>query len=124
MDIFSSIKNVSQADLNQNLYNIKNKEIENGVKKSPIEEQKELLEKQDTEKLKKELERITEELNRALNPLNTTLKFNFNDKVEELVVRVIDTRDNRVIREYPPKEVLELMQKMRELIGLLFDKKG
>ena len=129
MDIFSGVKNVVQVDISQNIENNRNKDVENikqmeSFKKNPIEEQKELLEKQDKEKLKKELERITEELNRALNPLNTTLKFKFNDKVEELVVKVVDTRDNKVIREYPPKEALELMQKMRELIGLLFDKKG
>ena len=124
MDIFSGVKNVVQTDTTQNLYANKNKEIESSVKTSPIEEQKELLEKQDKEKIKKELDRITEELNKALNPLNTTLKFKFDDKVDELVVKVVDTKDNRVIREYPPKEALELMQKMRELIGLLFDKKG
>jgi len=33
-------------------------------------------------------------------------------------------KNNRVIREYPPKEALELMEKMREIVGLLFDKKG
>lgn len=124
MDIFSGVKNVVQTDTTQNLYANKNKEIESSVKTSSIEEQKEVLEKQDKEKIKKELERITEELNKALNPLNTTLKFKFDDKVDELVVKVVDTKDNRVIREYPPKEALELMQKMRELIGLLFDKKG
>ena len=123
MDIFSSIKNVVQIEPNQSIDTNKNRQVED-VKKSPIKEQKELLEKQDKEKLKKELERITEELNKALNPLNTTLKFKFDDKVEELVVRVVDTNNNKVIREYPPKEALELMQKMRELIGLLFDKKG
>ena len=125
MDIFSSLKNVPQVDVStQNIDTNKNKEIKEDVKKSPLKEQKELLEKQDKEKLKKELDRITEELNKALNPLNTTLKFKFDDKVEELVVRVVDTKENKVIREYPPKEALELMQKMRELMGLLFDKKG
>ena len=124
MDIFSGVKNVVQTDTTQNLYANKNKEIERSVKTSPIEEQKDLLEKQDKEKIKKELDRATEELNKALNPLNTTLKFKFDDKVDELVVKVVDTKDNRIIREYPPKEAVELMQKMRELIGLLFDKKG
>lgn len=124
MDIFSGVKNVVQTDTTQNLYANKNKEIESSVKTSSIEEQKEVLEKQDKEKIKKELDRITEELNETLNPLNTTLKFKFDDKVDELVVKVVDTKDNRIIREYPPKEALELMQKMRELIGLLFDKKG
>jgi len=125
MDIFSSLKNVPQVDVStQNIDTNKNKEIKEDVKKSPLKEQKELLEKQDKEKLKKELDRITEELNKALNPLNTTLKFKFDDKVDELIVKVVDTKENRVIREYPPKEALELMQKMRELMGLLFDKKG
>jgi len=126
MDIFSGVKNVTQVDVSsQNIDIDRNKQIQiEDVKKNSMEEQKELLEKQDEEKLKKELERITEELNKALNPLNTTLKFKFNDKVDELVVKVVDTKDDRVIREYPPKEALELMQKMRELMGLLFDKKG
>jgi len=124
MDIFSGIKNITQIDLStQDLDTNKNRQVED-IKKNPVEEQKKLLEEQDKEKLKKELNHIIEELNRALNPLNTTLKFKFDDKIEELVVKVVDTKDNRVIREYPPKEALELMQKMRELIGLLFDKKG
>ena len=126
MDIFSSIKNIAQTQTDVSSQNIeidRNKQTED-VKKNPVEEQKELLEKQDKEKLKKELEHITEELNKALNPLNTTLKFQFDNKVEELIVKVVDTKDNKVIREYPPKEALELTQKMRELIGLLFDKKG
>ena len=123
MDIFSNIKNVTQIDVSTQNIDVNKKQIED-VKKNPVDEQKELLEKQEKEKLKKELERITEELNKALNPLNTTLKFQFNDKVEELVVKVVDTKENKIIREYPPKEALKLMQKMRELIGLLFDKKG
>ncbi|ACM93133.1 polar flagellin [Nautilia profundicola AmH] len=126
MDVFSNIKNVTQKA--QNLDNIT---TQNSTKHAQIEkvnklssEQQNILDKQDTEKLKKELQKLTEELNKALNPLNTTLKFQFNDKIEELMVKVVDTKDNRVIREYPPKEALELMEKMREIVGLLFDKKG
>jgi len=125
MDVFSNIKNVAQKT--QNLDTITN---QNNIKQIKTEktdltaQQQDIIEKQDKNKLKKELQKITEELNKALNPLNTTLKFQFNDKIEELMVKVIDTKDNKVIREYPPKEALELMEKMREIVGLLFDKKG
>jgi flagellar protein FlaG len=126
MDVFSSVKNVTQKT--QNLDNITQ---QNSVKQSQVEktnklsnEKQEILETQDKNKLKKELQKLTEELNKALNPLNTTLKFHFNDKVDELMVKVVDTKSDKVIREYPPKEALDLMEKMREVVGLLFDKKG
>jgi len=125
MDVFSNIKNVTQKT--QNLDTITN---QNSIKQTRIEKadlttkQQDMIEKQDKDKLKKELQKVTEELNKALNPLSTSLKFQFNDKIEELMVKVIDTKDNKVIREYPPKEALELMEKMREIVGLLFDKKG
>jgi len=125
MDVFSNIKNVAQKM--QNLDTITN---QNNIKPEKTEktdltnQQQDIIEKQDKNKLKKELQKITEELNKALNPLNTTLKFHFNDKIDELMVKVVDTKSNKVIREYPPKEALELMEKMREIVGLLFDKKG
>jgi flagellar protein FlaG len=126
MDVFSNIKNVAQKT--HNLDNITN---QNSVKHVQVEkagkisdEQHDMIETQDKNKLKKELQKLTQELNKALNPLNTTLKFHFNDKVDELTVKVVDTKNDRVIREYPPKEALELMEKMREVVGLLFDKKG
>ena len=126
MDVFSNIKNVTQKT--QNYDNITNqqpiiKEVENSEKTS-TQKLKDVNDEMDKNKLKKELQKIVEELNKALNPLNTTLKFKFNDKVDELTVSVIDTKSNKVIREYPPKEALELMEKMREIVGLLFDKKG
>jgi len=125
MDIFSNIKNMTQKTQNYETLSNNNTVKRDEVQKvSKIEEQKEVMEKQDKNKLKKELQKITEELNKALNPLNTTLKFQFNDKIDELMVKVVDTQNNKVIREYPPKEALELMEKMREIVGLLFDKKG
>ncbi|MEO1928152.1 MAG: flagellar protein FlaG [Nautiliaceae bacterium] len=120
MDIFSNIKNYTQKV--QPVENMNQSEVHRVQK---VEEaQKDVIENQDKEKLKKELQRVTEELNKTLNPLNTTLKFQFNDKVDELTVKVVDTTNNKTIREYPPKEALELMEKMRELVGLLLDKKG
>ena len=127
MDIFSGVKNLTQNTQNyDNITNRQNqiiKRVEESEKTS-TQKMQEINNETDKNKLKQELQKITEELNKALNPLNTTLKFKFNDKVDELTVSVIDMKNNKVIREYPPKEALELMEKMREIVGLLFDKKG
>jgi flagellar protein FlaG len=133
MDIFSSVKNNMQKiqnydNLNQqtNKINIQNLDeiAKNEDKKTLTQKIEDQNEKMDKKELKKELQKIVEELNKALNPLNSSLKFKFNDKIDFLTVKVVDTKTNETIREFPPKEALKLMEKMREIVGMLFDKKG
>ena len=121
MDVFSGIKHIQNNTYDKHLENIKNSH--NNMRK--VENiQKDNLEKKTKEDIKKELRKIVEELNEAMNPLNTNLEFKFNSKVSELTVLVVDKNNNQVIREFPPKDALKLMEKMRELVGMLFDKKG
>jgi len=124
MDIFSSIKNDMQKvqnydSLNQNNSIKKSNDI--NVQNKELKDQDEKVQK---EELKKKLQQIVEDLNKSLNPLNDSLKFKFDDKVDILTVKVVDTKSDKVIREFPPKEALRLMEKMREVVGMLFDKKG
>jgi flagellar protein FlaG len=82
------------------------------------------LEKGDKEKLKKQLQDIVAQLNKEMDPLKTTIRFGFNDDVKEMYVSVIDTSNNEEIRKIPSEEAMRLAAKMRELVGMLFDKKG
>jgi flagellar protein FlaG len=135
MDIFSSVKNNIQKT--QNYDNINKNVNENKIEMQKLnqtndyENKKTLTQKTnqtdnkiDKEHLKKELQKLVEELNKAINPLNTSLKFKFNDKIDFLTVEVVDTKKNDVIRKFPSDEALRLMEKMKEVVGILFDKKG
>ncbi|WP_024787825.1 flagellar protein FlaG [Lebetimonas sp. JH369] len=135
MDVFSSVKNNIQKTQNyDNIYkNINQNKIEMQKlnqtndyenKKTLTQKATQTDNKMDKEHLKKELQKLTEELNRAINPLNTSLKFKFNDKIDFLTVEVVDTKKNDVIRKFPSDEALRLMEKMKEVVGILFDKKG
>ena len=129
MDIFSGIKNVHSQNFDKiSNTNQMNSNHTQKPHKTLVEQSNDIqkidLNKKSKEEIKKELQKITEELNRAMNPLNTDIKFHFNDKIDELTVKVIDKKTHEVIREFPPKEALKLMEKMRELVGMLFDKKG
>ncbi len=123
MDIFSGIRNIQNNTYDKHFENVK-KNNEN-INNRKIEEiQKDILQKKSKEEIKSELQKVVKELNEAMNPLNTDLEFKYNKKVDELTVLVVDKKNDRVIREFPPKEALKLMEKMRELVGMLFDKKG
>ncbi len=68
--------------------------------------------------------KIADELNNFMQYLNTDIRFTLNDKLKQLVVQVVDTRDNTVLKQFPPQELLDTMVNIREYIGALLDKKA
>ena len=88
------------------------------------EEAQKTEEKADAEKLKKQLQEITDKLNKEMNPLKTSIRFGFDDSIEELYISVIDSSNNQEIRKIPSEEAMRLAAKMREIVGMIFDKKG
>jgi flagellar protein FlaG len=84
----------------------------------------ELSEKQKQQDLRGELVKLTEDLNKEMNPLNINVKFGFEDKIGEMFVSVFEKDTNKLIRKFPSDEAVALMSKMREIIGIIFDKKA
>ncbi len=76
------------------------------------------------EKLKQELIKLTERLNVEMNPLNLRVRFGYNDKIGEMFVSVFEKDSNRLLRKFPTDEAVDLMAKMREINGIIFDKKA
>ncbi len=68
-----------------------------------------------------EIEIVTSELQTVANLLNRRLKFSINDELGQVVVRVIDTRTDKVIKELPPEALQRLHVRIREAVGLLID---
>jgi flagellar protein FlaG len=69
-------------------------------------------------------EELISYLRKVLNitsSLNRRLQFSINRELGEVVVKVIDSETDKVIREVPPEELQRLHIRMREIIGLLFD---
>jgi flagellar protein FlaG len=80
----------------------------------------------DTKKgdLKKELMQLTDNLNKEMNPLNVGVRFGFEDKIGEMSVSVFEKDTDKLIRKFPSDEAVALMTKIREIIGIIFDKKA
>lgn len=74
--------------------------------------------------LKQELSKLTEDLNKEMNPLNINVKFGFEDKLGEMYVSVSEKGSGKLLRKIPSEEAINLMSKMREIIGIIFDKKA
>ncbi|MGL2853555.1 FlaG family protein [Helicobacter pylori] len=78
----------------------------------------------DPDQYKPKLELLSERLNEEMKRIGTDINFSYNDTIKGLVVSVKDANGDKVLREIPSKEAVELMQRMRDVIGIIFDEKG
>lgn len=69
------------------------------------------------------LKKVVENVNKFIEAINSHLNFSIDEATKRVVVKVIDDNSNEVIREIPPKEMLELAAKFDEINALLFSSK-
>ncbi|MBU0986457.1 MAG: flagellar protein FlaG [Proteobacteria bacterium] len=71
------------------------------------------------------LEELAADLQKNLKIMhNVDLQFSVHETSGQVMVIVRDESSGKVIREIPPKEVLNLAAKFDEMIGLILDKQG
>jgi flagellar protein FlaG len=70
----------------------------------------------------RDLKSAIRDLQRVSEAFNRRLSFSLNEKLGQVVVKVIDNDTDKVVREIPPTELQHVYERIREVIGLLFDK--
>ena len=83
-----------------------------------------LSEEQKIQEQKDKLNELAQQLNKELRQLNTNVTFGINEDIEGLYVTVSERDTNRVIRKIPSDEAMELMAKMKEVVGIIFNKQA
>ncbi len=102
-----SVQNIQKAQINQD----KLAQIDSQNKTSKVDSQE-------------QMDRLIDQLNRSLDPFNTSLKFGYDNSSDDFYVSVIETKTNRMIRRFPVEQAEQLLPKMQEVNGMLFDQKG
>lgn len=87
--------------------NLKKEKQASSEKEMPVEQAKDMV----------------ETMNSFLVSADSQLKFVFHDKLNQYYVTIIDSKTDEVIREIPPKKLLDIHAAMREFVGLLVDRK-
>ena len=72
----------------------------------------------------KSLTKTVKDLNDQMDMLNTNITFGFNDKIDVMYVNVMEKSTGKLIRKFPTDEAMNLSEKMKEIVGIIFDKKG
>ncbi|MGP4105573.1 flagellar protein FlaG [Virgibacillus sp. L01] len=66
---------------------------------------------------------VVEKLNEFTETLRTDLKFEYHEKLNEYYVTVVNPLTDEVIKEIPPKNMLDMYAAMAEFMGILVDEK-
>ena len=70
-----------------------------------------------------DLEQATSVLEDTVQAFNQRLSFVLHKESGRMQVQVIDNQTQEVVKELPPTEILDVVARIREMVGLLLDKK-
>ena len=70
-----------------------------------------------------ELKTMSYAMNRFVEMLTADLKFEVHEKTHEIMVKFVNTKTGEVLKEYPPKEYLDMIARIRDYVGMMIDKK-
>ena len=73
---------------------------------------------------KEDIEDITKKLIKTMKAFDIELQFEVYKPTNDIMVKIYDSKTKKVIREIPPKKVLDMVAKMLEMVGLLVDEKA
>lgn len=70
------------------------------------------------------MKEFTEGLNRLFQAFDMELRFSIHKPTREIIARIVNRQTGEVIREVPPEKFLDMIAKLRELIGIFVDEIG
>ncbi|MGL4773763.1 MAG: flagellar protein FlaG [Clostridium sp.] len=86
--------------------------------------QSELKNNQNSDFTKKDLDKALSKLNKFLEDDNAYAEYSVHDKFPDVMIKVIDSKTKEVLMEVPPKKILDMVAKLCEMAGVVFDKKA
>jgi flagellar protein FlaG len=71
-----------------------------------------------------ELRKAVDKLNKFMEDDNVSVEYSVHPQFKDTMIKIIDKSTGNVITECPPKKILDMVAKMCELAGIIFDKKA
>lgn len=69
------------------------------------------------------LKSIMSVANQKMKVANTRCEFEYHEKTKRVSIKVIDRSTDEIVREIPPEDAIQMVEKMLELAGLIVDER-
>lgn len=81
-----------------------------------------ILDEERTKKIREKLEKEIERLSRVSLAFDRRMNFLLHEQADRIFVQIIDMETEAIIREVPPEEILNLVGKMKDMVGIFLDR--
>ncbi|WP_346937731.1 flagellar protein FlaG [uncultured Clostridium sp.] len=71
-----------------------------------------------------EIHKAVDKLNKFMEDEDIYTEYSVHDKLNQIMIKIIDRNTKEVLLEVPPKKILDMVAKMCEMVGILVDKKA
>jgi flagellar protein FlaG len=120
------VDGIDPTQLNK-IYDYTQKAVQESQKQDPKQKQQERVLNKDQQVSEwdkssiEKLEESIEKLNSTAEAFNVSLKFSIDERTDRIVVKVVERGTEKVIREIPPEQVLNMVAQIQDLIGVFVD---
>ncbi|MCH7320655.1 flagellar protein FlaG [Solibacillus sp. MA9] len=76
-----------------------------------------------SEETKAKVQEAVDKMNEMLDVNNSASKFMFHEGLERYYVTVVDRETEEVVKEIPPKRLLDAFYEMQKMLGMIVDEK-
>lgn len=73
---------------------------------------------------RQELERAVVQTNQMVFKDNNRFEFKVHERTGRIMVKLIDSETDEIIKEIPPEKILDLVASIWDLVGILVDERG
>lgn len=70
---------------------------------------------------KEDIEKVAEFLNSSTDVFDLSIRFQVAEKSDRIIISVFDKETDELIRQIPPQEILDLTERLNEMVGVLFN---
>jgi flagellar protein FlaG len=76
----------------------------------------------DPEKAKEIVADTVDFFNKFVKEVQVDLRYEVDDKTDEIVIKLFERGTDKLIRQIPPEAILNLKQRISDLLGIIYDK--
>ena len=69
------------------------------------------------------IKQAVSDINKKINP-NTIARYGFHEETNRVTIKIVDKNSDKVIKEFPAEETLDMIAKVWELAGVFLAEKG
>jgi flagellar protein FlaG len=70
---------------------------------------------------RKDISEIVDRLNKGVQEIHERMSFSYHEKTQRIIVKVLNSETNEVVREIPAKEAIKLLEHIQDFLGMLVD---